>query len=100
MTRIKSLALLAIPFLAAAPSFAAEELSQDALIIQANIPIQGDVMEFAFNSLWTMSLDKLVRINAADNSLVVIDVKGSGAYRPPPPARALYGWRTSTTGKS
>jgi DNA-binding beta-propeller fold protein YncE len=84
MIRIRSLGLLVSAMaLGAAPALAAEELSQDALVVQAKIKKLGDVMGFGFDALWSMSNDHLIRINAADNSFVDINVKGGGGYRPP-----------------
>jgi virginiamycin B lyase len=54
----------------------------DALVIQAKISKAGDWLEFGFDSAWMIVGTKLARVNAADNSLVEIDIKASGNIRP------------------
>ena len=64
------------------PARAAEELPVDKLEIQAKIPHSGDFMGFGFDSLWMMSGAKMLRVNAKDNSEVLIKVPGAGGnYR-------------------
>ena len=72
--------MLVLPF-SAATSFAAEELPADRLVVEAEIPRNGDFMGFGFDSLWMMSGKRLVRVNAADNTFIDIDVHGAGRYR-------------------
>lgn len=83
MRLIKSLILLPILVLTPASSFAAEELPADMLVVQAEIPRSGDFIGFGFNSLWMMSGRLLVRVNAADNSVIEIDVGGRGGSQAP-----------------
>lgn len=83
MRLIKSLIVLSILSLTPAMSFAAEELPADKLVIQAEIPKAGDFIGFGFNSLWMMSGKLLVRVNAADNSVIEIDVNGRGSSQSP-----------------
>jgi len=62
--------------------FAQEELPADKLVVQAKILRKGkDSLGFGFDSLWMMSGKRLVRVNAADNSVIDIDLRGGGRYR-------------------
>ena len=83
MRQIKSLILLSILSLMPGLSFAAEELPADKLVIQAEIQRGGDFIGFGFNSPWVMSGNLLARINAADNSVIDIDVNGRGRSQAP-----------------
>ena len=52
------------------------------VVIQAEIPRNGDFLGFGFNSLWMMSDKGLARINPADNSVTDITIEGAvGPYR-------------------
>ena len=66
-----------------AKNFAAEELPADKLVIQAKIQRKGKrgFLGFGFDSLWMMSGKRLARVNAADNSVIDIEVPGGGRYR-------------------
>src|SRR5262245_59779084 len=66
-----------------AKDFSAEELPADKLVIQAKIQRKGKghFLGFGFDSFWTMSGKRLTRVNAADNSVIDIDVQGDGEYR-------------------
>jgi DNA-binding beta-propeller fold protein YncE len=83
MPPIKSVILLSILSLTPALSFAAEELPADKLVLQAEIQRGGDFIGFGFNSLWMMSGDRLARVNAADNSVIDIDLNSRGRYQAP-----------------
>ena len=62
--------------------FAAEEISADNLVVQAEIPRYGDFLGFGFASLWMMSGGRLARVDTADNSVVDIEIEGTiGKYR-------------------
>ena len=52
----------------------AQGLSPAELVIQAEVPAAAADMAFGFDSLWTMSDGRMVRINAADNSAVEVEV--------------------------
>ena len=74
--------LLPLFWMVPAWCFAAEEISADKLVVQAEIPRSGDFMGFGFDSLWMMSGGRLARITAADNSVVDIETEGTiGKYR-------------------
>ncbi|RWA71559.1 hypothetical protein [Mesorhizobium sp.] len=83
MRQIESLILLSILSLMPGLSIAAEELPADTLVIQAEIQRGGDFIGFGFNSLWMMSGNLLERVNAADNSVIDIDVNGRGGSQAP-----------------
>ncbi|RWD87301.1 hypothetical protein [Mesorhizobium sp.] len=83
MRQIKSLILLSILSLTPGLSIAAEEFPADTLVIQAEIQRGGDFIGFGFNSLWMMSGSLLERVNAADNSVIDIDVNGRGGSQAP-----------------
>ena len=52
------------------------------VVIQAEIPRNGDFMGFGFDSLWMMSDKGLARINPADNSITDIKIDDAvGPYR-------------------
>jgi virginiamycin B lyase len=71
--------LLMLPILWIDPtvSFAANEIPAEKLVVQAEIPRSGDFMGFGFDSLWMMSVGRLVRVNPADNSFIEIELEGS-----------------------
>ena len=48
--------------------------SPSALTIQETIPRDGFSMAFGFGSLWMMSEDRLIRVNATDNSFAEIEI--------------------------
>jgi streptogramin lyase len=74
--------LLPLIWIIPAWCFAAEEISADKLVVQAEIPRSGDFMGFGFDSLWMMSGGRLVRVSTADNSVVDIEIEGTiGRYR-------------------
>jgi virginiamycin B lyase len=74
--------LLSLLLIVPAWGFAAEELPAEKLVVQAKIPRGGDFMGFGFDSLWMMSGRRLVRANAADNSVVDIELEDTiGKYR-------------------
>src|SRR3954447_24850090 len=62
--------LLALMF---SPAFA-QDRSLVELTIKASVPKPASAMAFGFDALWTMSDGKLVRINAADNSVAEIAI--------------------------
>ena len=86
----RTLILLSLPILGS-PSLglAAEELPATSLIMQTEIPRGGDFMGFGFGSLWMMARSAdpalsggpLVRVDAADNSILAIELGSYGRYR-------------------
>ncbi len=65
---------------------AAEELPAEALVVQAEIPPAArGFLGFGFDSLWTIARAQqrvqLLRVNAADNSVIEIDLKSYGSHR-------------------
>jgi len=58
-----------------APASAVEELSADELVVQSEFFIGSEVIGFGFGSLWAVSGKRLVRIQAADNKAVEIELK-------------------------
>jgi streptogramin lyase len=79
--------LFIVVILAAIPIQTAEaappESSFSSLSVQAEIPRSGHLMGFGFNSLWMESSgDHLVRVDATNNGVTDIHIKGAtGAYR-------------------
>lgn len=62
--------------------FAQEELPAEKLIIQAKIQRkERGVLGFGFDSLWMTSGKRLIRVNAADNSVIDIALSDGGASR-------------------
>ena len=64
------LACLLIPNAA----WATEKLSDEKLVIQAEILRNGDFMGFGFGSLWMMSGSNLIRVDPSNNSVTKIDI--------------------------
>jgi len=58
-------------------SAAAQENSPVELSVAVTIPKPAADMAYGFDALWTMSDGKMIRINAADNSVVEIDLPNS-----------------------
>jgi streptogramin lyase len=87
MCAVKSLILLVVLAVALPElSRAAEEVPATALVIQAEIPQGGHgFLGFGFDSLWTVTRARqrvqLIRINAADNSVVEIELNSYGSHR-------------------
>lgn len=73
------LGLVAIAF--AVPAAAIEELSADKLIVEAEVKKQGDRLEYAFDSIWTMHGFKMLRINPGDMAVTELKLQGAGSYR-------------------
>lgn len=53
----------------------------DALVIEAAIAKSGNWLDFGFDSVWTTVGTKLLRVDAADNSFVEIDIETTGNNR-------------------
>lgn len=81
---IKASAALAAVLVATCMTHAAElddGRQTEELVVQTTIPRSGFSLGFAFDALWMMSDGKLVKVNAADNSVVDIALpsgEGSG----------------------
>jgi virginiamycin B lyase len=82
---MKQIRWFLLPLICMVPAWclAADEIPADKLVVQAEIPRSGDFMGFGFDSLWMMSGRRLVRVNAADNSFIDIEVNSRGQHRPP-----------------
>ena len=75
-TNTKLIALLLTTCTAFSIASAQENTPAD-LTIQTSIPKEAAYMAFGFGALWTMSDGQMIRINAADNSVIEIEVPTS-----------------------
>jgi virginiamycin B lyase len=62
-------------------AWAEEKLSDEKLVIEAEIQRNGDFMGFGFGSLWLMSGSNLIRVDPSNNSVTEIDIDGSSKHR-------------------
>ena len=69
--------ILAVAGLGGGPVYAAPEIPISALTVQAELSRGGDYFGFGFGALWFMSGPKLIRVDAADNSISDTFVKGA-----------------------
>ena len=77
---MKLIKWLLLPLIWMVPTwcFAAEEISADNLVVQAEIPRYGDFLGFGFASLWMMSGGRLARVDTANDSVVDIEIEIEG----------------------
>ena len=54
--------------------------SLDDLVLEAEIPISGNVIVFGFDALWMAGGPNLVRVDAADNAATVIPLPGAHGH--------------------
>ena len=54
----------------------AQDSHRGAVVIEAEIPRAGDFLAFGFDAVWMLHGDRLVRVNATDNSIVDIEIEG------------------------
>lgn len=81
MRRPQPAALIVAFTLGTPPGWAAERVSEivpeSAFVVEARIPANPGLMEFAFDALWVLNLNRLLRINPRDNSTTEIVLPGN-----------------------
>ena len=77
MRRLFAVTAGALLSFAQVPPTAADSVQAAELAIEATIPREAGAMAYGFGALWTMSDGKVLRLDAADNSVTEIEVPGA-----------------------